>query len=422
MNYKVWLKILALLTTVFLSVYLLLDIKNELLNKGNLKIKTTYINENHLNMELSSIERILTQTVKECQEYESPLYVFLKNKKTTEKLETKIKQIEIYADENKIKISNKIKKDLDSNLELLKQEMKNLELQILDKISTYIIITIIFVIIYLLYIVLNFSFFGKEESIEHIEEEDKEAYNKQRFKSFMIGVFIAFTLVYFIIDNVTYLMTTLSIITILLALGIRDLLSDILSGVMLRFKLLTFDEHDVIKYELKQGQELYVRIKKIGLLKSVIHHMESGIIYSIRNISLIQKSLQISPMEQLKYIEMTYRLPFNKDLKDLETKITNGVIDEIRENEDFKFNAKEFRTAFPKIRTDYSYVPKIKPKMLFVYSNDSAGVISMEVRFNLWSTISQNETISHFFKIIKDIIEKECPELGQIENSIISMR
>lgn len=419
---KNYIKIIMIFLFIVFVGFIMLQEKSNLVDNIITKKGVSYLNNSHINMEVKNIDKLLSKVIKETQNYNSVTLMYLKNRNFPKIIDSKIEELEKQSKEKKLKLQKSIINSIKTKKAILKQEIIILKAELISKVINFLIFTTLFVLFYFLIKRSNINLFNNEEKIEGIEESDKQEYTKVKFKRIVIAVYVVFSIIFFIFDNLAYLMTTLSIISILLALGIRDMLSDMLVGILLRFRMLSFAQNVIIKMELKDNIESSFKIKKIGLFKIILFQIDTSEIHSIKNTNLILKNFKIQPMDKLQNIDMCFKIPFNENIEELEEQIKKEIMDEIKNNQKdyFKFNAKEFREAFPLVKSEYSFIPKIKPKVLFYYKNESVGVITMKISFNTYSLISLSETTSIFFKKIQNVISIRNKEFNCINEKINS--
>jgi len=412
-NYKL---ITLILFAITLGVSLYLG-KNILLTKYTETTKSKVIvNENNIHIEY----KYLKQRVEKILEFIKVDEALFENHITIlhEKDYINKKFQEIKQANKKKEITKKRLVDLRTKINTINKSYENNLIKIINKLLNYLIYLIILIVIYKLSI--YFKLMIKEISAEEEKEQEYE-YQKQRYKNIFIWIIVLTTIVIFLVDNSTYILTTLSIFTVVLALGIRDLLSDIIVGVLISFRISLIRQGDSIQIHSSNETLRTYNIRKVGILKTLLYQQETSEMYTIKNSALIQKNIIILPIKAMHQINISYKLPIDFNLDELEGKIKEVMENNLKE-EKYKTDVKKLRAEYPYTKSHFNAFPRVKPHIIFDYHNTSLAVVEMNINFNVYS---ENTTLiirNDFFRIIKKEINRVLPELGKNDQTIVSMR
>jgi len=404
-----------------ISLYIGKNILISELNQKNHSI--VEINDKNINLEykylLQRTEKIL-DTIKSEDSLVSN-FILIKQEKSY--LNTKLNEIE---EGNKKNIISKVKLiDLRTKINSINSSYEKYIIMIVDKITNYIIYVLVILIVYRLIIFFNILKSNKNEEDEENgsnNEEHEYKYQIQRYKNIFIWFIILTSLALFLVDNSAYIFTTLSIFTVVLALGIRDLLSDIIVGILISFKISLIRQGDTIQLQTSSanGMRMY-NIKKVGMLKSLLFNQETSEMYTIRNSSLIHKNIIIMPLTYMHQISIIFKIPMDMDLDLLESRISEMMTQKLKEDK-YKVNIRKIRAEYPATKSHFNAFPKVKPSIIFDYNNPNMGVLDFNVNFNVYSENSSLSVKNDFVKEINKIIIEIKPELSKISDVIVSMR
>jgi small-conductance mechanosensitive channel len=397
--------------------------KNILISEFNQKNHSIVeVNDKNINLEykylIQRTEKIL-DTIKTEDNLISNFILMRQEKKY---LNAKLIEIE---KANQKSIISKVKLiDLKTKINSINSSYEKNIIMIVDKVTNYFIYVLVILIVYRLIIYFNILKTNKEEEEEDTtnNEEHEYKYQIQRYKNIFIWFIVLTTIALFLVDNSTYIFTTLSIFTVVLALGIRDLLSDIIVGILISFKISLIRQGDTIQLQTSSanGMRMY-NIKKVGMLKSLLFNQETSEMYTIRNSSLIHKNIIIMPLTYMHQISIIFKIPMDMDLDLLEGKVSEMMSQKLKEDK-YKVNIKKIRAEYPATKSHFNAFPKVKPSIIFDYNNPNMGVLDFNVNFNVYSENSSLAVKNDFVKEINKIIIEIKPELSNISDVIISMR
>ena len=397
--------------------------KNILLSEINqLNYSKVEINDNNINLEFKYLKQRVEKTLDIIKTQESLLSNFLTIKDEKKYINNKYQEIDKGNNKNIITKSKMI--DLKTKIETINNSFDKYIMLILDKILNYFVYILVVLIIYKLVVMLNII--KNKKNTEGEEEvnggEHEYQYQIQRYKNIFIWFLVITSSLLFLVDNSTYIFTTLSIFTVVLALGVRDLLSDIIVGTLISFKISLIRQGDTIQLSTSNNSGLRMyNIKKVGMLKSLLFNQETSEMYTIRNSSLIHKNIIIMPLTYMHQISVTFKIPMDMDLDLLESKVNDMMQNKLKE-EKYKTNIKKIRKEYPSTKSHFNAFPKIKPSIIYDYYNPNMGVLDFNVNFNVYCEGSSLSVKNDFSKEISKILIELRPEISNISDVIVSMR
>lgn len=311
-----------------------------------------------------------------------------------------------------------IYKDKVHDLTQLFDYNKILMREVQEEIAVSIIQLILFS---LLFIILYFSFIKiKKKNIEKelkltSDFEDADTlfrYHKIRIRTIFFTVYFGLLIAFYLIGNIKFFLSILSLVSAVLILGVREQLGDIIVGFLFNTSATrnimkgSFIIGDKIEFVNNSDLKGTYHILKFNLFKTVLYNEAINDFLSIRNSDLIRNEIRHMPLNKLHTLKLTYTVPSSVDFRKLNESVSAALEQEFS-NDKYNLSFTEVRKEIPEIKNVYGKIPKLKNNLRFLYKSRNELSFELTVSFTIYTSDIKTDIHNFFYMLIHSTLLDE---------------
>lgn len=269
-----------------------------------------------------------------------------------------------------------------------------------------------FVIITLMYgaLKINTKVF---EYLQNRQMEDRD-YTKLEIKKLenkriLIMLTIVFVALFLLIKNFSVLTSILSIMSFMIMMSAKDQVSNIIIGISIKLPFLntTIQEGQIIK--LKNIGKSPLKILKVKIFKTLLLDLNTEEIISIQNTDLISNIIYHSPVKEFDIVSYEYIIdaemfPVNeKPLTVYLSQITAEELATAKQTENSNKIHYDLKKIVGYIKHEYEYYPSIKNNLKIKYEFIDSKQIRVEIKMKRFFYEYKNYN-EEYMKIYQELI------------------
>jgi len=382
------------------------QIKNELSAKQNHELS---LNLNKLNNKTSFINKNLEAKSINIFNYSKTKMDSIKIHEDANILFLEIGNLTLNGTEEWLPMINTLNNSLEIN-SLLLSKLEDYYLTEMIQLSS---LSLLFFIIYLLMVD------KRKKNIERdlLKNPDFQdagtlmKFHKIRIRTGLITMFVTSIIFIYLIENIAFFLTTLSLVSAVLVLGIREQLGDILVGVLFHLKFTngllktSFNLGDRIEfYSVPKLKGIYT-ITSFNFFKTILFNESYNEFVSIRNTDLIKNEVRHMPLNKLHTFNLKYYLPIFKNTEEINDLILEHMELKLKD-EKFKLNFGEIKEQIPSIKNNFGRIPRIRNNISFFYKARNEISLELSINFSVYSIDSKTDLYTIFYQEIHNLFVK----------------
>ena len=362
---------------------------------------------NKLNNKISFINKSLESDSINIFNYYQTKMDSMEIHKNAEILFVEIGTLTVNGSEAWMPILNKLNNSLEDN-NLLLSKLQDTFIFTIIKLSS---LSFLFFIIYLLMVRKRTKNIDRD-LLNNPDFQDAGTlmkFHKIRIRTGLITIFITILISIYLIENISYFLTTLSLVSAVLVLGIREQLGDILVGLLFNLKFtnsilkISFNKGDKIEFSSVPKLKGIYTITSFNFFKTILFNESSNEFVSIRNTDLIKNEVRHLPLNKLHTFNLKYLVPMFTNTIELNTMIAEHIDSKLKD-EKFKLNFSEIKEQIPSIRNNFGRIPKIRNNVKFFYKSRNEISLELSINFSLYSPEYKTDLYTMFYQEIHHIL------------------
>lgn len=241
------------------------------------------------------------------------------------------------------------------------------------------------------------------------DEEIKKAVKEEHWKQKTVTLVVIGSLTSLIYSNASHFFTLISVFGAAAAFAIREELSDIFAGLLMRSRMLKTAIYvgQTIMVPDKFGDSIFV-VGQIKTFKTMLLDVKTSEYISIRNVSMIRESIKHIVINDLVTLNLNFIIDSMLDTKQLMYMIKKSIKKEFENKELYTQEIDYFKDHYAETKILYGAFPKVKNRCEFAFKYNTKLEIIMNIHliFGNLSNLTKSEMENRFFHLIhKDIVK-----------------
>lgn len=282
---------------------------------------------------------------------------------------------------------------------------------IMVMIMQLMLLSLVFFIVYLTLVKIKTKNIAEELKM-NTEFEDEVTlirYHKIRLRTIMLSLYFGLLITLYLIGNVKFFLTTLSLVSAVFMLGVREQLGDMIVGILfnaratkniMKGSFLIGDKIEFINNTDLKGNYL---ILKFNLFKTVLYNESRNEFISIRNTDLIRNEVRHIPLNKLHMLNLKYTIPNTVEITELNKIISEGLEEELKKDR-YNLSFTEIRAEIPEVKNIYGKIPKLKNNLRFFYKSKNEMSFILTISFTVYANDLKIDVYNHYYSYVHKIL------------------